>query len=152
MNSSESERLQFEYPRVLLSAEQIKKRVQEMAREAMAELRAVIFELRPATVEDEGLLVALRKHVDVLRRVEQRQISFDDDGGVPRKSTPPAPSRTPCTSSPPTASGSKPANAALKASRLARIVRHDSPDWKASRLIRSKSPVSSRTGKPHSPS
>jgi signal transduction histidine kinase len=65
-------------------------RVQEMAREAMAELRAVIFELRPATVEDEGLLVALRKHVDVLRRVEQRQISFDGDGGVPRKSTPPA--------------------------------------------------------------
>jgi signal transduction histidine kinase len=58
-------------------------RVQEMAREAMAELRAVIFELRPATVEDEGLLVALRKHVDVLRRVEQRPISFAADGGVP---------------------------------------------------------------------
>jgi signal transduction histidine kinase len=58
-------------------------RVQEMAREAMAELRSVIFELRPATVEDEGLLVALRKHVDVLRRVEQRQIAFSADGGVP---------------------------------------------------------------------
>ncbi|MCW3065659.1 MAG: hypothetical protein JWN32_2831 [Solirubrobacterales bacterium] len=58
-------------------------RVQEMAREAMAELRAVIFELRPATVQDEGLLVALRKHVDVLRRVEQRQISFTADGGLP---------------------------------------------------------------------
>jgi signal transduction histidine kinase len=58
-------------------------RVQEMAREAMAELRAVIFELRPATVQDEGLLVALRKHVDVLRRVEQRPISFTADGGLP---------------------------------------------------------------------
>jgi signal transduction histidine kinase len=58
-------------------------RVQEMAREAMAELRAVIFELRPATVQDEGLIVALRKHVDVLRRVEQRQIAFASDGGVP---------------------------------------------------------------------
>ena len=52
-------------------------RVQEMAREAMAELRSVIFELRPATVRDEGLLTALRKHVDVLRRVEQRRIDFE---------------------------------------------------------------------------
>jgi signal transduction histidine kinase len=58
-------------------------RVQEMAREAMAELRAVIFELRPATVQDEGLVVALRKHVDVLRRVEQRQIAFASDGALP---------------------------------------------------------------------
>jgi signal transduction histidine kinase len=59
-------------------------RVQEMAREAMAELRSVIFELRPATVEEEGLVVALRKHVEVLRRVEQRRIEFGADGGVPR--------------------------------------------------------------------
>jgi signal transduction histidine kinase len=58
--------------------------VQEMAREAMAELRSVIFELRPATVEDEGLVVALRKHVDVLRRVEQRRIEFGADGAVQR--------------------------------------------------------------------
>ena len=35
-------------------------------------------------------------------------------------------------------------------SRLRRIVSHDSPDWKPSRQIFSKSRVSSRTGRPHS--
>jgi hypothetical protein len=45
---------------------------------------------------------------------------------------------------------SKPANAARKDGRLRRIVIHDSPDWKASSVIRSYSPLSSRTGRPHS--
>ncbi len=36
-----------------------------------------------------------------------------------------------------TARGSKPANAARKFSRLRRIVSHESPDWNASRHIRS---------------
>ena len=49
-----------------------------------------------------------------------------------------------------TASGLKPAKASRKAGRLRRIVAHDSPDWKASRLTRSKTPRSSRTGMPHS--
>jgi signal transduction histidine kinase len=53
----------------------------------MAELRSVIFELRPATVQDEGLTVALRKHVDVLRRVEQRRIDFDANGAPAATST-----------------------------------------------------------------
>jgi signal transduction histidine kinase len=44
-------------------------RVGELARGAMEELRAVVFELRPGSLEAEGLATVLRKHVDVLRRV-----------------------------------------------------------------------------------
>jgi hypothetical protein len=51
-----------------------------------------------------------------------------------------------------TRSGSKPANAARKFSRLRRIVSHESPDWKPSRQKRSYSPRSSTTGQPHSSS
>ena len=51
-------------------------RVQGLARAAMDELRAVVFELRPASLEAEGLGQALRKHVDVLRRVSGRAIEL----------------------------------------------------------------------------
>jgi signal transduction histidine kinase len=51
-------------------------RVRELAREAMDELRAVVFELRPAALEAEGLASVLRKHVDVLRRVSGRAIEL----------------------------------------------------------------------------
>jgi signal transduction histidine kinase len=51
-------------------------RVRELARGAMDELRAVVFELRPASLEAEGLPTALRKHVDVLRRVSGRAIEL----------------------------------------------------------------------------
>ena len=49
-----------------------------------------------------------------------------------------------------TASMANPANAARNASRFRRIVSHDSPDWNASRVSRSNSPSSVRTGRPHS--
>src|SRR3954452_1322129 len=55
-------------------------RLQELTREAMEELRSLIFELRPPDVESEGLLVALRKHVDVLRRVYRRDVGLHVDG------------------------------------------------------------------------
>ena len=42
------------------------KRVSELARGAMEELRAVVFELRPGSLEAEGLATVLRKHVEVL--------------------------------------------------------------------------------------
>jgi len=51
-------------------------RVRELARGAMDELRAVVFELRPASLEAEGLAAALRKHVDVLRRVSRSRIEL----------------------------------------------------------------------------
>src|SRR4051794_13695235 len=52
------------------------KRVSELARGAMEELRAVVFELRPGSLEAEGLATVLRKHVDVLRRVSGQAIEL----------------------------------------------------------------------------
>ena len=49
-----------------------------------------------------------------------------------------------------TRSASKPSNAARNAGRLRRIVRHESPDWNASSVSRSKYAVSPSTGTPHS--
>jgi signal transduction histidine kinase len=51
-------------------------RVSELARGAMEELRAVVFELRPGSLELEGLATVLRKHVDVLRRVSGVKIEL----------------------------------------------------------------------------
>jgi signal transduction histidine kinase len=62
-------------------------RLQELAREAMDELRTLVFELRPPAVETEGLATALRKHVDVLRRAYRREIGLELIGspsGAPR--------------------------------------------------------------------
>jgi signal transduction histidine kinase len=57
-------------------------RLQELTREAMDELRSLIFELRPAAVESEGLATALRKHVDVLTRVHGTDIALSVDGDL----------------------------------------------------------------------
>jgi signal transduction histidine kinase len=52
-------------------------RLRALVQEAMEELRSLVFELRPAALESEGLAAALRKHVDVLRRVYRREIELD---------------------------------------------------------------------------
>jgi signal transduction histidine kinase len=65
------------------------RRVSELARGAMEELRAVVFELRPGSLEAEGLATVLRKHVDVLRRVSGRAIELKV-GDVPRLDAGPA--------------------------------------------------------------
>ncbi len=57
------------------AAEQVA-RIGELAQEALGELRELIFELRPASLEDEGLAATLRKEVDVLRRVHDRDIEL----------------------------------------------------------------------------
>ncbi len=49
-----------------------------------------------------------------------------------------------------TTSASKPAKTSRKASRLFRIVSHERPDWKASRVSRSRYAASPCTGTPHS--
>jgi signal transduction histidine kinase len=54
-------------------------RLQQLAREAMEELRSLIFELRPPEVETEGLATALRKHVDVLQRVHGDAVRLQVD-------------------------------------------------------------------------
>ncbi len=54
--------------------------VRELARSAMEEMRSLIFELRPAELEADGLVPTLRKHVAVLRRVYGREIELDVHG------------------------------------------------------------------------
>jgi signal transduction histidine kinase len=54
--------------------------LQELTRTAMLEMRSLIFELRPAELETEGLAGALRKHVEVLRRLHDQEIELTVDG------------------------------------------------------------------------
>jgi signal transduction histidine kinase len=54
-------------------------RLQEVARQALEELRSLIFELRPPDLEHDGLGGALRKHVDVLRRLQPTEIELVGD-------------------------------------------------------------------------
>jgi len=62
--------------------EQVAK-LQTLAQEALDELRSLVFELRPPDLERDGLCGALRKHVDMLRRLQQREIDLDVDDAVP---------------------------------------------------------------------
>jgi signal transduction histidine kinase len=57
-------------------------RLRDLAQEAMDELRSLVFELRPAALDAEGLATTLRKHVDVLRRVHGREIGLRVAGPV----------------------------------------------------------------------
>ena len=54
--------------------------LQELAHEAVVELRSLVFQLRPAEIETEGLGAALSSHVDVLRRAHRAQISLELTG------------------------------------------------------------------------
>jgi signal transduction histidine kinase len=55
--------------------------VERLAADALAELRAVIFELRPADLAD-GLVASLRKHVEVLDRAYEAAVRFTADCAV----------------------------------------------------------------------
>jgi signal transduction histidine kinase len=55
-------------------------KVRDLSREALAEMRSLIFELRPAELEADGLVATLRKHVDVLQRVRRIEITLDVHG------------------------------------------------------------------------
>jgi signal transduction histidine kinase len=57
-------------------------RLGELAREALEELRSLILELRPPALERDGLCGALRKHVELLRRLHRVDISLDVDDAV----------------------------------------------------------------------
>ena len=54
--------------------------LQELAREAVVELRSLVFQLRPAELETEGLGSALRKHVELLGRAHRASISVELSG------------------------------------------------------------------------
>ena len=59
-------------------------KVGESAQEALDELRALIFELRPPDLERDGLRGALRKHVELLQRGKPGDIELDIDAEVGR--------------------------------------------------------------------
>jgi len=58
-------------------------RVQELGREALEELRSLIFELRPPELERDGLAATLRKHVEVIRPLQDVRIELELDGNEP---------------------------------------------------------------------
>src|SRR5437868_678908 len=65
-----------------------------MTQDAVQEMRSLVFELRPAELEADGLVATLRKHIDVLRRVRpvdidlrvtgERRLPLDVERGVLR--------------------------------------------------------------------
>jgi len=54
--------------------------VRELAGEALAQLRSIVFELRPADLDADGLVGTLAKHVEVLARVNGQRILFRPTG------------------------------------------------------------------------
>ena len=54
--------------------------LQELAQEAVVELRSLVFQLRPAELETEGLGAALSKHVELLRRAHRAEIGIELQG------------------------------------------------------------------------
>ena len=54
-------------------------KLQGIARDALDELRSLIFELRPPDLARDGLCGALRKHVEVLRRVQSANVAMEGD-------------------------------------------------------------------------
>jgi signal transduction histidine kinase len=63
-----------------LAAREQVERLRVLAQEAVGELRSVVFQLRPAELETEGLAAALRKHVELLRRAHRRPIELELEG------------------------------------------------------------------------
>ena len=57
-------------------------RLRALAAEALEELRSVILELRPPELERDGLCGALRKHVEMLRRLHHVEIDVDIDDTI----------------------------------------------------------------------
>jgi signal transduction histidine kinase len=64
--------------------EQVAK-LQTVAQEARDELRSLVFELRPPDLERDGLCGALRKHVELLRRLQPVEIDLDLDAELERE-------------------------------------------------------------------
>lgn len=54
--------------------------VQQLARDTLRELRSLIVDLRPADLAADGLVAALRSHVDVVRRVHRLEVMLHASG------------------------------------------------------------------------
>lgn len=55
------------------------RRAKELAGSALDELRAVVTELRPPALEEDGLVPALRKHIAVISRAQRVPVEFSSD-------------------------------------------------------------------------
>ena len=51
-------------------------RIQELAQTAVAELRSLVFELRPPALDDEGLVATIRKHLEVVGRIHSLSVNL----------------------------------------------------------------------------
>lgn len=61
------------------------KYLRQLTQGALAEMRALIFELRPGALEEEGLVQAIRKHASALQSREVLQIEVvADEGRIPK--------------------------------------------------------------------
>jgi signal transduction histidine kinase len=55
-------------------------KLQALAQDAWQEMRSLIFELRSAELESDGLVATLRKHIDVIQRVRRVEIRMQVEG------------------------------------------------------------------------
>ncbi len=62
-------------------AQALAHRVKEISQEALVEMRSLIFELRPAALEEKGLVTAIRNHVELFRRRQGIDVEFEASGG-----------------------------------------------------------------------
>ncbi len=79
--SAQAAELLFE--RDLTGAREQVAKLPGLAREALDEMRALVFELRPPDLERDGLGGALRKHIEVVRRIQQHEIELEIDDELP---------------------------------------------------------------------
>jgi signal transduction histidine kinase len=52
-------------------------RLQNLARSALAEMRSLIFQLRPAALQEQGLVAALDKHIAVMKAKDLYKVDFN---------------------------------------------------------------------------
>ena len=58
-------------------------KLRDLAQESLDELRSLVFELRPADLERDGLCGALRKHVELVRRLGRQEVELVTPQGIP---------------------------------------------------------------------
>jgi signal transduction histidine kinase len=63
-------------------------RANELAQGALAEMRALIFQLRPMTLQEEGLLSAVKKHLNAVQSRDGRLVELQVTGSVRRLPSP----------------------------------------------------------------
>jgi signal transduction histidine kinase len=58
-------------------------KLRDLAQESLEELRSLVFELRPADLERDGLCGALRKHVELVRRLGRQEVELVTPQAIP---------------------------------------------------------------------